>query len=169
LRRAPCFEPPISTRQAPRDAGPEVKGRASTDGLPCSLACEALLKQVLPAVITDDGTGAPATVTGAGVAHRHTALGCSIGTGVPATVTGADDRRHGIRPDNPSDAPPDAAGCLADAADDTSYTPPDATDDASYALADATDDASGCPPDAADDTSNTPPDAAEDISGCGLC
>ena len=72
---------------------------------------EALLKQVLPAVITDDGTRAP------------------------ATVTGADDRRHGIRPDDPSDAPPDAA-------DDAAYTPPDAADDAAY----------------------TPPDAAEDIS-----
>ena len=142
----------------------EVKGRASTDGVPCSLPCEALLKQVLPAVITDDGTGAPATVRLAGVAHRHTALGGSIGTGAPATVTGADDRRHGIRPDDPSDAPPDAAGCLADATDDASYTPPDATDDASYAPPDAADDASGCPPDAADDTSSAPPDAAEDLS-----
>ena len=115
-------------------------------------------------MITDDGTRAPATVRLAGVAHRHTALGCSIGTGAPATVTGADDRRHGIRPDNPSDAPPDAAGCLADAADDTSDAPPDATDDTSDALADTTDDASGCPPDAADNTADAPPDAAEDIS-----
>ena len=114
---------------------------------------EALLKPVLSAVITDDGTGAPATVTGAGVAHRHTALGCSIGTGAPATVTGAADRRHGIRPDDPSDAPPDAAGCLADATDDTSYTPPDTTDNAS-----------GCPPDATDDAAYAPPDAAKDIS-----
>ena len=154
MRQVSCFERPISTRQAPRDAGRGSKaGRARMECRARSPVQEALLKQVLPAVITDDGTGAPATVTGAGVAHRHTALGCSIWTGVPATVTGADNRRHGIRPDDPSDAPPDAAGCLADA-----------TDDASYALADATDNASGCPPDATDDASYTPPDAAEDIS-----
>ena len=117
-----------------------VRGRASTDGLPCSLACEALLKQVLPAVITDDGTRAP------------------------ATVTGAADRRHGIRPDNPSDAPPDAAGCLADATEDAAYAPPDTTDDASGCPPDATDDASYTPPDTTDDAAYTPPDAAEDIS-----
>jgi len=90
---------------------------------------EVLLKQVLPAVITDDWTGA--------VAHHHTALGCSIGTGAPATVAGAGDRRHGIRPDDPS------------------YALPDATDDASNALPDATDDASDPPPDATDGAPDT--------------
>jgi len=125
--------------------------------LPCSLACEALLKQVLPAVITDDWTGA--------VAHHHTALGCSIRTGAPATVAGADDRRHGIRPDDPSDALPDAAGHasygLPDATDDAPDAPPDATNDASGCLPDATDDASGCPPDATDDATDPPPDATD--------
>src|SRR5215208_389412 len=117
-----------------------VKGRASTDGCRArSPVREALLKQVLPAVIPDDWTGA--------VAHHHTALGCSIGTGAPATVAGADDRRHGIRPDDPSYAP-------ADATDDTSDAPPDATNDASGCLPDATDDASGCPPDATDDATD---------------
>src|SRR5215217_8672454 len=89
---------------------------------------ETFLQQALPAVITDDWT-----VTGAGVGHHHTALGCSIWTGAPATVAGAGDRRHGIRPDDPSDALPDAAG-------HASYGLPDATDDAPDAPADATDD-----------------------------
>ena len=121
---------------------------------------ETFLQQVLPAVITDDWTGA--------VAHHHTALGCSIGTGAPATVAGAGDRRHGIRPDDASyalpDAPPDAAGCLPDATDDTSYAPADATENASDALPDATDDATDAPADATDDAPDAPADATDDAS-----
>src|SRR5215208_1671265 len=122
-----------------------VKGRASTDGCRArSPVREALLKQVLPAVIPDDWTGA--------VGHHHTALGCSIWTGAPATVAGAGNRRHGIRPDDPSYALPDATENAPDslpaATDDAPDSPADATENASYASPDATDDASGCPPDA---------------------
>jgi len=118
---------------------------------------ETFLQQVLPAVIPDDWTGA--------VGHHHTALGCSIWTGAPATVAGAGDRRHGIRPDDPSyalpDATDDASDALPDATDGASDAPADATDDAPDSPADATDDAPDSPADATDDASDPPPDATD--------